>query len=87
MADLANKPAFPLESPVAGGGGGGSITHFGMTLREYYAGEALKSIISATADSRMVRAMAVGEKFGSFEGDAAVAWADATIAALEADDG
>jgi hypothetical protein len=36
-------PAYPLTIQLDGGG---SLTHFGMTLRDYFAGQALAGIIA-----------------------------------------
>lgn len=53
----------------------------GMTLRDYFAGQALAATIQATAGSDEVNAMATRVKGGALEAKAAYAWADAMLEA------
>ena len=59
---------------------GGVYSHNeGMTLRDYFAGQALQGIIAATADYEIVNAVATQTKGGLLESRAAYQWADAML--------
>lgn len=57
-----------------------TIISEGMSLRDWFAAQALVAIITATADADMVDAMATGVKGGALETQASYAWADAMLA-------
>lgn len=72
-------PANPWETIEAGTHCPGAA-HLGMSLRDWFAGQALKGIVSnSTADD--ISDMQHGIKGGKIEAMAAYAWADAMLEA------
>jgi hypothetical protein len=45
----AGGPAFPMH--VKMGGGGGDLTHYGMSLRDWFAGQALAGMLAGHRDA------------------------------------
>lgn len=79
MTDRDDTPAFPHQ-PLGQDGLPESAMYSGMTLRDWFAGQALAGMLSHVSGAH-VDAMADGTKGGMREARAAYAWADAMMAA------
>lgn len=76
-------PAFPFtcrEDDGSNGPYGVDVTYRGMSLRDYFAGQALTAIIGQSSPA-YVDEMVQGIKGGMREALAAYAWADAMLKA------
>lgn len=82
MAEPMNDggPAFPSPEIRGADGTGICAPEYGMSLRDHFAGIALRSILS-NVEPKLVDWMHDGHKGGRREATAAYAWADAMIAA------